>query len=311
MKECLLYVFSGFLESGKTTLIQETLLDPQFQSDERNLILVCEEGTKGYDDAFLKQVNAQIVMVDDVSQLNEDFLEACEQHCHPDRVLVELNGMWSVDRFLDLVFPLRWILVQILSTVDASTFDLYLTNMRKIVYEQLRHSETIIFNRCNRTTNQLYLRNNIKAMNRGAQIIYENENGTIEPLHEASLPFAMDSSITLSDHDYGIWYMDALEHPRKYEGKQITYQAKVYPSPKAQANAYVLGREAMVCCSEDTSLIALWVFTEQELPEAGTWLQISGTISVAYDADYGGEVCMIKETERKVITHLEDYVYFT
>lgn len=190
-------------------------------------------------------------------------------------------------------------------------FDLYLTNMRKIVYEQLRHSETIIFNRCNRTTNQLYLRNNIKAMNRGAQIIYENENGTIEPLHEASLPFAMDSSITLSDHDYGIWYMDALEHPRKYEGKQITYQAKVYPSPKAQASAYVLGREAMVCCSEDTSLIALWVFTEQELPEVGTWLQISGTISVAYDADYGGEVCMIKETERKVITHLEDYVYFT
>ncbi len=73
MKECLLYVFSGFLESGKTTLIQETLLDPQFQSDESNLILVCEEGTKGYDDAFLKQVNAQIVMVDDVSQLNEDF----------------------------------------------------------------------------------------------------------------------------------------------------------------------------------------------------------------------------------------------
>ena len=148
-------------------------------------------------------------------------------------------------------------------------------------------------------------------MNRGAQIIYENENGTIEPLHEASLPFALDSSITLSDHDYGIWYMDALEHPHKYEGKQITYQAKVYPSPKAQANAYVLGREAMVCCSEDTSLIALWVFTEQELPEVGTWLQISGTISVAYDADYGGEVCMIKETERKVITHLEDYVYFT
>ena len=80
-----------------------------------------------------------------------------------------------------------------------------------------------------------------------------------------------------------------------------------------QLNGYnfLLGREAMVCCSEDTSLIALWVFTEQELPEVGTWLQISGTISVAYDADYGGEVCMIKETERKVITHLEDYVYFT
>lgn len=43
---------SAVLESGKTTLIQETLLDPQFQSDESNLILVCEEGTKGYDDAF-------------------------------------------------------------------------------------------------------------------------------------------------------------------------------------------------------------------------------------------------------------------
>ena len=38
------YLFTGFLESGKTTLIKETLLDTGFNTGERTLLLACEEG---------------------------------------------------------------------------------------------------------------------------------------------------------------------------------------------------------------------------------------------------------------------------
>ena len=38
------YLFTGFLESGKTKFIQETLEDKRFCNKEKTLLLVCEEG---------------------------------------------------------------------------------------------------------------------------------------------------------------------------------------------------------------------------------------------------------------------------
>ncbi len=314
MAECLVYLFTGFLESGKTMLIQETLKDDGFNTgDEKTLILLCEEGEVCYTKRLAEQVHATIVSVNDPKKLTAPFLAKCEQLFHPDRVMIEYNGMWSVDQFLDVELPLRWILVQILSTVDASTFAMYLANMRSILYEQLRHSETIIFNRCDSSTDMLYLRNNIKAMNKRAQLIYESREGTILSAQEEQLPFDVSADhIELQDYDYGIWYMDALEHPRKYEGKTIAYNVKVYPVDLYKSNAYVAGREAMVCCSDDTSLIGLWVYTKQLKPKALSWIHLYGRIRVEFDEDYGGEVCVIDEIERTELQeHEDDYVYFT
>lgn len=314
MAECLVYLFTGFLESGKTTLIQETLKDDGFNTgDEKTLILLCEEGEVCYTKRLAEQVHATIVSVNDPKKLTAPFLAKCEQLFHPDRVMIEYNGMWSVDQFLDVELPLRWILVQILSTVDASTFAMYLANMRSILYEQLRHSETIIFNRYDSSTDMLYLRNNIKAMNKRAQLIYESREGTILSAQEEQLPFDVSADhIELQDYDYGIWYMDALEHPRKYEGKTIAYNVKVYPVDLYKSNAYVAGREAMVCCSDDTSLIGLWVYTKQLKPKALSWIHLYGRIRVEFDEDYGGEVCVIDEIERTELQeHEDDYVYFT
>lgn len=314
MAECLVYLFTGFLESGKTTLIQDTLQDPGFHTnEEKTLILLCEEGEIRYTKNLAQRVHATVVSVNALEKLNAAFLAKCEQLFHPDCVMIEFNGMWSVDRFLDVEMPLRWILVQILSTVDASTFDLYLNNMRSILYEQLRHSETIIFNRCDESTRTLFLRNNIKAMNKQAQLIYENKDHTLRATKEEELPFDVSAdTIVLEDYDYGIWYMDALEHPHKYEGKTLIYNAKVYPVDLYKPNGYVLGREAMVCCSDDTSLIGLWVYTKQLKPKPLCWIRISGKVIIEYDKGYGGEVCALEEIQREeLIEHEEEYVYFT
>ena len=42
------YLFTGFLESGKTKFIQETLEDKRFCNGEKTLLLVCEEGEEEY-----------------------------------------------------------------------------------------------------------------------------------------------------------------------------------------------------------------------------------------------------------------------
>ena len=43
-KEIPVYLFVGFLESGKTKFIQETFEDPNFDSGDKTLLLICEEG---------------------------------------------------------------------------------------------------------------------------------------------------------------------------------------------------------------------------------------------------------------------------
>ena len=44
-----LYLFTGFLEAGKTKFIQETLEDKRFNNGEPTLLLVCEEGIEEYE----------------------------------------------------------------------------------------------------------------------------------------------------------------------------------------------------------------------------------------------------------------------
>ena len=160
------YIFTGFLESGKTTLIKDTLLDPGFGQEEKTLLLVCEEGMVEYDDAFLAKTNTTLVVVEKEEDLSYAFLKKCDAMIEPDRVMIEFNGTWSLANFMEIEQPFDWVLVQILSTVDASTFQLYINNMRSMIYDQLLHSEVIIFNRCSADTKKMYLRNNIKAINK-------------------------------------------------------------------------------------------------------------------------------------------------
>ena len=49
MQQIPVYSFTGFLDSGKTKFIQETLEDPRFNDVARTLLLIFEEGEEEYD----------------------------------------------------------------------------------------------------------------------------------------------------------------------------------------------------------------------------------------------------------------------
>lgn len=311
-----IYLFTGFLESGKTSLIKDTLLDPGFTTGEKTLLVICEEGMEEYDQEFLKKTNTVLASVETKDELNYTFLKNLDSVVEPDRVMIEFNGMWNLTEYLDTVdFPFDWLLVQILSTVNASTFELYLNNMRSQIFEQLVHSETIIFNRCDEQTKKLFLRNNIKAINKGAQIIYETKDGEITNLGEDELPFDLSQDqIDISDDDYGLWYMDAMEHPYKYEGKTMSLKGKVIANHVAdKTQAFVFGRHAMVCCADDTSLIGLLCYYEYSsdlIPKE--WVQLTAELTIEYDEEYQGDVPVLHVKQAVFAEPLEDeFVYFT
>ena len=91
------YLFTGFLDSGKTKFIQETLEDVNFNNGEKILLVVCEEGEEEYNEDNFPGDNVDVVYIEDKSELTKENLTAISKKSGAERVLIEYNGMWMLD----------------------------------------------------------------------------------------------------------------------------------------------------------------------------------------------------------------------
>ena len=171
------YLINGFLESGKTEFITFTIAQPYFQIRGTTLILLCEEGEIEYDEKELKRYRTVIERIEQESDFNQKNLMELEKKHKPERIIIEYNGMWNVK---DMKLPIHWKLEQQITTIDATTFPMYYTNMKSQLSEMLRKSEMIIMNRCDGITDLGSYKRNIKALNQKADIILENKDGEVD-----------------------------------------------------------------------------------------------------------------------------------
>lgn len=305
------YLVTGFLESGKTSFMLDTLQDEEFTENEKLLLIVCEEGEIEYEADILTKANTEMVVVEKQDELTKEYLTELQKKHKPSRVLVEYNGTWSMGHILELELPKKWVIVQIITTVDASTFESYMNNMRSIMAEQFTNTDMVIFNRCNEQTSQAYCRRNVKAVNRRAQIYFEMEDGSPAELEEEELPFDLEAPIIeIEDDDYGLWYIDAVEHLEKYIGKTVKFRAMVYRSERFPKGCMVPGRFAMTCCADDTAFIGFICHYEQaERLKMRQWIMITAEVRSEYQKEYSGEgpvlyaksVAMTGEPEEKLV----------
>ena len=216
------FVINGFLEAGKTQFISYTLQQDYFQSDGTTILVLCEEGDTEYDPELLKQTRTKLITVEDASELDNDFFGRLDALYHPDRVLIEWNGMWPQDQ---LRLPDECQLFQQITIIDGSTFELYLNNMKPLLALLVRNSELIIMNRCDDVSDEniTRYRRGLKALNPQADMIFENAEGEIpQDLLEEDLPYDLTADVVeFKPEDYGIWYIDALDNRERYEGKVV------------------------------------------------------------------------------------------
>ena len=168
------YLIAGFLDAGKTEFINGILRDG-FAAEDRTLLLCCEEGENGYDPKVLG--NVFTYTVEDEDQLTPDFLKKLEKQYRPKQVIVEYNGMWSMEKLYREGLPANWILYQIMCLVDATTFEMYLKNMGQLMMEKITNCDMLIFNRCNEQLRAQLRSRNLRMANRRADIYLENEDG--------------------------------------------------------------------------------------------------------------------------------------
>lgn len=292
MEKIPVYVINGFLDSGKSSFYSYTIGQPYFQSKDRTLLILCEEGEVEYGEKLLQQTKTDVAVIDSPEDFTPAALMALNAKYQPGRVLIEWNGMWD---FRNFRLPHAWVLEQQISCIDASTFGTYFSNlaMRSLLFEELRNSELIMFNRCDDVEEEelIKYKRNVKAVCKNAELIFEDKKGEIDLTTEEDLPFGVNQDvIALEGIHYGVWYLDAMEHMDRYDGKTVQFRALV-AKPDAMPKGYIVpGRLAMTCCAEDMQFLgyACRCDTADKIPEK-SWILLTAKVSKENFAPYDGE----------------------
>ena len=284
-----MYVFTGFLESGKTKFIQETLEDPRFNTGERTLLLVFEEGEEEYD---LSRYPHKTVYMEcpEYEDLSPELLEKLAEKHAAERVVVELNGMHLAGDFYAKT-PENWQIAQELMFADANTFMQYNANMRQLVVDKLSGAQMVVFNRMQPGTDVMPFHKIARAVNRRVEIIYDYTDGKSHyDTIEDPLPFDITKDpIVIRDEDYALFYRDVTEEPKKYAGKTVCFKGQVARLRKEKDGMFAPGRFVMTCCAEDITFMGIpcRFIGAAGLP-ARSWVQVTAKVEVKFHSLYKG-----------------------
>lgn len=257
-QEMMVYVIMGFLEAGKTNLIRDLLQDELFDDGIRSLIVACEEGELEYEPPMLEKANTALELIEEEEAFNGETMQGFLKKHEPDRIIIEYNGMWPTKHIPELYDELeeicfdREVIFQTIDVVNDETFSLYMKNMPSMMVDQFRVSEMIIINRCTvEKTNKNAIRGSIKAVNPRAQIVYESSQDAFYEMKD-QMPFDINADVVeVSDDDFGLWYIDMLDHPDTYHGKMLKVKGMIQKPKGLPAGFAIFGRFAMTCCADD------------------------------------------------------------
>ena len=290
-KEIPVYLFVGFLESGKTKFIQETFEDPNFDSGDKTLLLICEEGEEEYNEKKFAFPGVTVKVLEDKSELNPQNLAKLGKEADAGRVVIEYNGMWRMEKLYRAVLPANWVLFQILTFVQAPTFELFVKNMGQLMMEKITNADMLVFNRCTPELKEALRARNLRMVNRRADIYLEDNDGNSEDyLTGNECPFDMTPDlIDIPDDDYGVWYVDVMDHLDRWDGKRVHMKLLMCHSKKFPG-VHCPGRFVMTCCENDIQFVGV-VAKGKDLKayKNRDWVEVTATVRKEYIEAYQGE----------------------
>ena len=313
-EEIPVFLINGFLESGKTSFIQYTMNQDYFKTEGNTLLLLCEEGEKEYDPVELAKLNTTPIYMNDIRDFQADKLKELAEKYHPERVLIEWNGMWNQDDLYNgpmseavlaeqqnrepkyqVSMPKDWFIYQVITLVDGSTLKMYLSNMRSFLGQMLRNSELCIVNRCDNLSNEEMVdyRRKLRAMGQNAMIMMEDKNGEIpQSALPEELPYDItENQIAISDNDYGTWFLDCMDNPERYLGKELSFTAMVLKRKNMPEDEFIPGRMAMTCCAQDMSFLGFICKGDKKLLSAFStrdWVKVKVRVTLEEREEYHG-----------------------
>ncbi len=313
-REVPVFLMTGFLESGKTDFLKYTMEQDYFQVEGTTLLILCEEGELEYEEEYLEANRIVMEVLEEQDELTSDKLQELEEKYRPEQVVIEYNGMWPMSQIHSCKSPKGWEVSQQVTMVDASTFQLYMNNMKSLFMDMARDSDLIIFNRSSMDMPLDNYRRSIAIVNPQATIVFEDMDGEqIEDIYDGKMPFDVTAPIIdVEPIDYGMLYMDMSENQERYNGKTVRFQAKAKKSPRLGSKVIVAGRTAMTCCDDDTVFMGYVVMCpSRDKVNNGDWVDLTAEVKYEYTPHYRKVGPVLYEKELKVIEPLEnEMVYF-
>ncbi len=291
MEQIPVYSFTGFLDSGKTKFIQETLEDERFNAGERTLVLLFEEGEEEYDISTYPHKNVFIETLDQQT-VTPKQLAALQKKYKAERIVAELNGMQQIGD-LYMKFPEWWVVAQEVMFADSTTIMQYNANMRNLVMDKLVGAQMVVFNRLEKGTDVMPFHKLARAASRRIDILYDYTDGTTEfDEIEDPLPFDINAPvICINDDDYAIWYRDCTEEPEKYDGKTVCFKAQVAMLRRDKNGMFAPGRFVMTCCVDDIQFCGIPCrYDRSSELESRSWVMVTAKVTAEKHKLYRGDI---------------------
>lgn len=304
------YLFTGFLEAGKTKFLKETLCDKSFFDNKRDktLVILCEEGEEELDPPFASK-EIYIEVLDDKKKLNPDKLEALRNKYKATRVMVEYNGMWLIQELVSAL-PEGWFICQEMCFNDASQIDVYNANMRNLVVDKFTNADLVVFNRCEPDEDINKLHKLVRGVSRRAEIFYEKTNGqaAYDDI-EDPLPFDVNAPhIKIEDRDFALFYRDMAENTAQYDKKRVSFLGLVNKYRALPSGGFIIGRPVMTCCVEDIKYSGVFCEDGGDKVETEKWYRITADVTVKPCRVYGRKGPVLRLVDIKPETPPEDPV---
>ena len=282
------YLFTGFLEAGKTTFIKQMISEPGFIDKERKyLIIQCEEGEDELDESLFGE-NVFVRSFTEKDKLTPDRLSALQKRTGANIIILEYNGMWQIDDFFNAM-PDNWAVFQEVFIADSTNIFAYNKNMRSLIFDKLSSCDMVVFNRADGNTDREQLHKLVRAVSRNANICYESADGEVEfDTIEDPLPFDLNSPVVeIKDDDFALFYSDIANDQKKYDGKVIKYKGLFVKHKKNGANECFVGRHVMTCCQDDIQYLGFLAKSTGKLNfMQGEWVMVEGKIKCEYSELY-------------------------
>ena len=291
MQQITVYAFTGFLDSGKTKFIQETLEDPRFNAGEKTLLLLFEEGEEEYDLSTYPSQNVYIEVLDQQTVTTKELL-ALQKKYKAERVVAELNGMQQVGD-LYMRFPENWAIAQEIMFADSTTIMAFNANMRNLVMDKLVGAQMVVFNRLEKGQDVMPFHKLARAASRKIDILYDYTDGTTEfDQIQDPLPFDINAPIVeIKDEDFALWYRDVTEEPQKYDGKTVRFKGQVAMLRRDKNGMFAPGRFVMTCCVEDIQFCGIPCrYADSKSLASRAWVQVTAKVSAEKHPLYKGDV---------------------
>ncbi len=284
------YLFTGFLESGKSSFMNETMQDNRFAGGEKTLILLCEEGEVELDIKALQEKNIFVEIIEDEDEVNEAHFKALQKKHKPKHIFIEYNGMWQLPDLYGAM-PADWVLYQEITFADARSFLNYNANMRSLVVDKLQNCELAVFNRFDETCDKEMIHKIVRGLNRQCNIIYEDKNGEIEYDNiEDPLPFNIEADVVdIGINDYAIWYRDLLEDMYKYNNKTVKFTGVLAIDKRMPGDCFIIGRPVMTCCVDDIAFKGILCVNRSKAMNNGDWISITAKVVIEKHKLYMGD----------------------